>query len=137
MQNTRSKHAWACAISALLTLAGCGPRLDDCRTLLPVMEGPVTLVQTPLGTPGCSCVTADVVVVAEARRHYLSFERGAVWIDGTSVSIAEFSTKLDEAKAQHRAERMRAAIAARTRPVRHAIHAFGTTLKHLLQGEHR
>lgn len=136
MHDEQSNGRWARTITtSLLTLAllGCAPRVEDCRTLLPVMDGAVTLTQTPLGTPGCSCTTDDVVVVAEARRHYLSFERGQVWIDGTAVDMAEFSTKLDEAKAKHRAERIGAAVEERTRPARKALHDLGSTLKHLIK----
>lgn len=133
MHATRSKKPFPCRRALLALLAACAPRVEDCRNLLPVMDGPVTVVQTPLGTTGCACTTDGVVVIAEARRHYFSFEHGQVWIDGTGVSMAEFSTKLDEAKAKHRAERMGAAIEERTRPVRNAVRDLGTKLKHLLK----
>jgi len=126
MRSTRSIAAWTCG---LLLLAACAPRLEDCSKLLPIMDGPVTMVQTPLGTTGCSCTTEDVVVIAEARRHYLSWERGQVWIDGASVATEEFSSRLDEAKARHRAERVGAAMERETRPVRKAVHDIGTTIK--------
>jgi hypothetical protein len=112
----------------LATLA-CAPRLEDCRNLLPVMDGLVTVVQTPLGTPGCSCTTEEVVVLVEARRHYFSWERGQVWIDGMSVAPEEFSTKLDEAKAKHRAERFGAAVERDTRPMRKTVRDLGKTIK--------
>ena len=129
MRSKRFTVAWICS----LLLAACAPRVEDCRTLLPVLDGTVTVTQTPLGTPGCTCTTDDVVITVEARRHYLSWERGQFWIDGTGVGMAEFSTKLDEAKAKHRAERMGAAIERDTRPVRKAVHDLGTTIKHLFK----
>lgn len=132
MRSARSNAAWALLTSLLLTL-GCAPRVEDCRHLLPVMDGPVTVVQTPLVTTGCSCTTDDVVIVVEARRHYLSFERGQVWIDGIPVLLEEFTTKLEEAKARHRAERMARELEARTRPVRHAIHNLGKHLHDLFK----
>jgi hypothetical protein len=107
--------------------------VEDCRTVLPVLDGPVTVTQTPLGTTGCSCVTEDVVVLVEARRHYFSWERGQVWVDGTGVTMAEFSAKLDEAKAKHRAERIGAAVERGTRPVRKAVRDIGTTIKNLFK----
>jgi len=130
MRSTRFAAAWTCS---LLLLAACAPRLEDCSKLLPLMDGPVTMVQTPLGTTGCSCTTEGVVVIAEARRHYFSFERGQVWIDGVSVAPEEFSSKLDEAKAKHRAERAGAAIERNTRPVRKAVRDLGEALKRLLK----
>jgi len=130
MRDVRSIAAWT---SSLILLASCAPHVEDCRTILPVMDGPVAVVQTPLGTPGCSCTTEDVVVIAEARRHYLSWERGQVWIDGASVAPEEFSAKLDEAKAKHRAERVGAAIERDTRPMRKAVHDLGTTIKSIFK----
>jgi hypothetical protein len=96
---------------------------------LPILDGPIAVTDTPLGTKGCSCVTEDVVVTVEARRHYFSFERGQMWIDGASVAPEEFSSKLDEAKAKHRAERFGAAVERDTRPVRKAVHDLGNTIK--------
>jgi len=116
-----------------LLLMGCAVRVEDCRTLLPVLDGPVALTQTPLGTPGCSCVTEDVVVVAEARRHYLSWERGQLWIDGTGVAEQEFSARLADAKARHRAERLGAAVEEKTRPVRKAVRDIGAKIKDLFK----
>ncbi len=136
MRDDPSARAWARTTSTLLialALASCAPHVEDCRTILPVIDGTITMTATPLGTPGCSCITEDVVVLAEARRHYLSFERGQVWIDGAAVSMAEFSTKLDEAKAKHRAERMGARIEERTRPVRKAVHDIGQKIKGLFK----
>lgn len=126
----KSIVAWT---ASLLLLVACAPRLEDCRSVLPVLTGPIAIVETPLGTTGCSCVTEDVVVIAEARRHYFSWERGQVWIDGASVSTEEFSAKLDEAKAKHRAERVGAAIERGTRPVRKAVRDLGTTIKGLFK----
>lgn len=68
-----------------------------------------------------------------ALQHYFSWALGQVWIDGTSVSMAEFSTKLDEAKARHRAEHLGAAIEERTRRVRKTMHDLGNKLKGLFK----
>jgi hypothetical protein len=121
------------SLLVILLLVACAPQVEDCRTILPLIDGPITVTQTPLGTTGCSCTTEEVVVVVEARRHYFAWERGQVWIDGTGVTMAEFSTKLDEAKAKRRAERMGAAIERGTRPVRKAVRDLGTTLKNLFK----
>lgn len=116
-----------------LFFMACAPGVEDCRTLLPVLDGPVAVTTTPLGTSGCSCVTEEVVVTVEARRHYFSWERGQLWIDGTGVAPEEFSKRLDEAKARHRAQRVGAAIEERTRPVRKAVRDLGNTIKGLFK----
>jgi hypothetical protein len=137
MRSAKSNAAWEhltrLVLPLLLAVLNCAPRVEDCRNLLPVMEGPVTVVQTPLGTTGCSCVTEDVVVMVEARRHYFSWERGQLWIDGHTVAMEEFSARLAEAKDRHRAERMGAAIEERTRPVRKAVHDLGKKLNDLFK----
>ena len=135
MHDVTSSAAWARTSSLLLLLVftGCALRVEDCRSLLPVLDGPVSITQTPVGTTGCSCITEDVLVTVEARRHYFSWERGQLWIDGTGVAPEEFSNRLADAKARHRAERMGAAIERDTRPVRKAVHDIGTKIKDLLK----
>ena len=134
MHNSRSSSNYrSSSLVLLLLLASCAPGVEECRTLLPVLDGPVTVTQTPLGTTGCSCTTEEVVVMVEARRHYFEWERGQVWVDGTGVTMTEFSAKLDEAKAKHRAERMGVAIERGTRPVRKAVRDLGTTIKNLFK----
>ena len=135
MHDGRSKSAWARTASTLLLLlvAGCGLRATDCQTLLPVLDGTISVTTTPTGTSGCSCTTEDVVVTVEARRHYFSWERGQLWIDGHTVAMEEFSARLAEAKDRHRAERMGAAIEERTRPVRKAVHDLGKKLNDLFK----
>jgi len=135
MHAMTSSAAWArtSSILLLLVLTGCALQAEDCRSLLPVLDGPVSVTQTPLGTTGCSCVTEDVTVTVEARRHYFSWERGQLWIDGTGVAEQEFSTRLADAKARHRAERLGAAVEEGTRPVRKAVHDLGTKIKGLFE----
>jgi hypothetical protein len=132
MRRTPWTKQFTPSILALL-LVGCAPAVEDCRTLLPPLEGPVAVTTTPLGTTGCSCITEEVVVTVEARRHYFSWERGQLWIDGTGVAPEEFSKRLDEAKARHRAQRIGAAIEERTRPMRKAVRDLGNTIKGLLK----
>lgn len=75
----------------------------------------------------------NVLVAVEACWHYLSWERGQLWIDGTGVPPEEFSSRLADAKARHRAERMGAAIERDTRPVRKAVRDIGTKIKDLFK----
>ena len=123
MHATPSKRS-SLAPSLLLLLAACTPSVQDCHTILPVIAEPVSIVQTPRGTTGCSCLTDGVLVVAEARQQGWSWSRGALWIDGTPVLEQEFTTRLAEAKAHHQIE----AAAARAAGTATAV---GTQVKRL------
>jgi len=123
MHATPSKRS-SLTPSLLLLLAACTPTVQDCHTILPVITEPVSIVQTPRGTTGCSCLTEGVLVVAEARHQGWSWTRGQIWIDVTPTAEEEFATRLAEAKARHQIE----AAAARATG---AVTAVGAQVKRL------
>lgn len=87
-----------------LGLCGCTPNIEDCRAVLPV-AGEVSVVTTPTGQPGCSCVTEGVTVVVQpVRKGLFGWKRGAIWVEGTPTSEAEFPSRLENARLQKRVE---------------------------------
>lgn len=106
MRSTKSNaNSQASSLLALLLLTmACAPTAQDCASILPVVGAAATLTRTPLDTPGCSCMTEGVLVVAEVKRSGFSWMRGQLWIDGTMVPEQEFATRLAEAKARRQVE---------------------------------
>lgn len=121
------------APSTLLVVIACAPSVQDCRSILPVASEPVTLTTTPVGTPGCSCLSDGVLVVAEARRTGFSWSRGALWIDGISVGEQDFSSKLAEAKTRKQIEAAAAQAQGAAKGVRDQIRNAGKALTDLLK----
>lgn len=102
--NANSKASSLLALLLLLLTIACAPTVQDCTAILPVAGAGATLTRTPADTPGCSCRTEGVVVVAEAKRSGFSWTRGRLWIDGNVVPEQEFATRLAEAKARRQIE---------------------------------
>jgi hypothetical protein len=102
--NANSKRSSLLALLFMLLTMACAPTVQDCHAILPVPGAAATLTRTPADTPGCSCITDGVLVVAEARRSGFSWVRGRLWIDGIAVPEQEFTTRLAEAKARRQIE---------------------------------
>lgn len=106
--------------------------MQDCHALLPIVAEPVTITTTPAGTPGCSCLSEGVLVVAEARRSGFSWSRGQLWIDGTLVSEQDFPSRLAQVKTQRQVEATAARVKGAAEGVRDQVRKAGKTLQDLL-----
>ncbi len=129
----------AFAAIALIVLPGCAPSVQDCHAILPVVAEPVTVTPTPAGTPGCSCMTDGVLVVAEARRTGFSWARGQLWVEGTPVSEQDFSSRLAQVKARRQVRHggratqgRRAGRCGSRAPGGESAHGFSSTLRLLV-----
>ena len=129
MRITRSRTPYL-ALTVSLLLA-CAPSVQDCHGILPVITEPVNVTTTPAGTPGCSCLSEGVLVVAEARRSGFSWSRGQLWVDGTLVSEQDFPSRLAEVKTQRAVEAAAARAKGAAEGLRDEVRKAGKALNDL------
>jgi hypothetical protein len=122
-----------CSMLLGVLLAGCTPSVQDCRSILPVASEPVLVTTTPAGTPGCSCLSDGVLVVAEAQRSGFSWSRGQLWVDGTSVSEQDFPARFAQVKAQHQIDLAAAKAQGAAQGVREQVRRAGKALRGFFQ----
>jgi hypothetical protein len=97
----RSRHITALVAAAVLSLIGCAPSPDNCRSILPLAGDGISACTTPAGTTGCSCLSNGVAVIAEAKRDGItSWSRGRLWVDGRETTENDFSSALALATAR-------------------------------------
>jgi hypothetical protein len=134
MQSTNSSVWWTFTkFTALLLLLACAPSAQDCHSILPLVSEPVTVTMTPAGTPGCSCLSDGVLVVAEARRQGFSWSRGQLWVDGTLVSEQDFPSRLAQVKTQRAVEAAAAQAKGAAQGVRDQVRRAGKALTDFLR----
>lgn len=128
MQGKPSKQRCSSKLLWLFLLAACAPSAQDCHSILPVVSEPVSVTTTPAGTPGCSCLSEGVLVVAEARRQGFSWARGQLWVDGTLVSEQDFPARLAEVKTRKQMEAAAAQARGAAQGVRDQMRKAGKAL---------
>lgn len=119
--------------TSLLLVLSCAPSVQDCHGILPIVAEPVTLTTTPAGTPGCSCLSEGVQVVAEARRQGFSWARGQLWVDETLVSEQDFPARLAEVKTRKQIEAAAAQARGAAQGVRDQVRRAGKALTDFLR----